>query len=162
MWWYRGLAGLALVAGLVACSGEEPERGKVVPVDEERTDEVAGQGSTARVGERGEQHVEASTDGTESDQAHDATPESGAEHAAAKPDIELPAELDLTLPSELDVLDGEPLQAQPERLPDLFEVAPKRRTSVSGELILGDSEEEKSFDVHRIQGGKIDVEVSLD
>lgn len=160
MWWYRGLATLLLVAGLVACSGEEPESEKVVPVAGERVEQATGQGSAGQVGERDEKRAGT---GAARDRAHGGTPVSGEEDQTAESDIQLPAELDLTLPRELDMLDGEPLQAQPGRLPDLFEVGPsRRRASVSGELIIGDTEEEKAFDLQRVQGGKIDVEISLD
>lgn len=155
MGWYRGLAGVALVAGLVACVGEEPAGGKIDSVETQLVEEAAEREATAPAGEE-------SAAAATGDERADAPPSSDGV-PASQPQARQPAELDLSLPEELDILDGEPLQAQPGRLPDLFELeAPKRRTSVSGELIIGDSEDERALDMQRIQGGKIDVEVSLD
>lgn len=166
MWWYRGLAGAALVAGLVACTGDEPAGGKSDRVDRQPAEATAEQSATAPAGDNagqdsalaGEQDAAAAAGGEQA-----GAPPSGDGVPAPQPAARQPAELDLSLPEELDILDDSPLQSQPGRLPDLFELEPpRRRTSVSGELIIGDSEDERALDMQRIQGGKIDVEVSID
>jgi len=75
----------------------------------------------------------------------------------------VPVELNLSLPGKRLEVDEGLFEATPEtQLPDLFEASEReRRTRFSGELILGDGDEE-GLKLDRIQGGAIEVEVSID
>ncbi|MGB1141799.1 MAG: hypothetical protein ACPG1A_12935 [Halioglobus sp.] len=128
----RALLCLVLAAAVAACSRDEPEL----------TTPQAGPDATAAVDK------EAGQVGTDPN-----------EPGAVGP----PIDLDLSLPEERVEVDHSLFETTPDpQLPDLFEASEReRRTRFSGELIMGDGEDGDS-QLDRIQGGSVEVEVSID
>ncbi len=158
---FRIAVGCVLLVAVAACSGER---------------QAAGTGTGSGTGSKGDDidaPVEAVPPAPVPD-PNEASPvaasqddEAGdAGDGAAEPVVRAapePVELDLRLPQPGPDADDSlfPLTPEP-RLPDMFQQNERqRRTTFSGELILGD-DEEAGFNLDRIQGGAVEVEVSID